>query len=221
VRTQLSYINFKLAKVLGFHLTFLSSFEVSICLSMAKHVRQPTVRSVQPFVRYSPRDEAMKKVRCAKYRDQASCSNSGSGRTQTLGPLLTRTSIGAVPTTELMPSNFGCNALLAGLALVVLRWGWGPLAPKRGGTHRCIGGRAQITNLHWLFQSREEWTQDRRPANCTRLNIVTVHLAPLRERRDDILPLADYFRKSANKKNGKQTKSSWKFQFLEELALYK
>ena len=40
-----------------------------------------------------------------------------------------------------------------------------------------------------------------------RLNIVTVHLAPLRERRDDILPLADYFRKSANKKNGKQTKS--------------
>ncbi len=120
-----------------------------------------------------------------------------------------------------MPSNFGCNALLAGLALVVLRWVWGPLSPKRGGTHRCIGGRAQITNLHWLFQSREEWTQDRRPANCTRLNIVTVHLAPLRERRDDILPLADYFRKSANKKNGKQTKSSWKFQFLEELALYK
>ena len=97
VRTQLSYINFKLAKVLGFHLTFLSSFEVSICLSMAKHVRQPTVRSVQPFVRYSPRDEAMKKLRCAEYRDQVSCSNSGPGRTQTLGPLLTRTSIGAVP----------------------------------------------------------------------------------------------------------------------------
>ena len=40
-----------------------------------------------------------------------------------------------------------------------------------------------------------------------RLNIVTVNLAPLRERRDDILPLADYFRKSANKKNGKTIKS--------------
>ncbi len=40
-----------------------------------------------------------------------------------------------------------------------------------------------------------------------RLNIVTVNLDPLRERRDDILPLADYFRKAANKKNGKQTKS--------------
>ena len=116
---------------------------------------------------------------------------------------------------------FGCNALLAGLALVVLRWVWGAAVTEEGWDSPLYCGRAQITNLHWLFQSREEWTQDRRPANCTRLNIVTVHLAPLRERRDDILPLADYFRKSANKKNGKQTKSSWKFQFLEELALYK
>ena len=40
-----------------------------------------------------------------------------------------------------------------------------------------------------------------------RLKIVTVHLDPLSRRRDDILPLADYFRKSANKKNGKSTKS--------------
>jgi two-component system response regulator HydG len=40
-----------------------------------------------------------------------------------------------------------------------------------------------------------------------RLKIVTVHLDPLSSRRDDILPLADYFRKSANKKNNKQTKS--------------
>lgn len=40
-----------------------------------------------------------------------------------------------------------------------------------------------------------------------RLKIVTVHLDPLAQRRDDILPLADYFRKTANKKNGKQVKS--------------
>lgn len=40
-----------------------------------------------------------------------------------------------------------------------------------------------------------------------RLNIVTVQLDPLRERRDDILPLANYFRKSAAKKNNKQVES--------------
>lgn len=40
-----------------------------------------------------------------------------------------------------------------------------------------------------------------------RLNIVTVHLDPLRERRDDILPLANYFRKTAAKKNNKQVES--------------
>ena len=40
-----------------------------------------------------------------------------------------------------------------------------------------------------------------------RLKIVTVHLDPLSKRRDDILPLADFFRKTANKKNGKSTKS--------------
>jgi two-component system response regulator HydG len=40
-----------------------------------------------------------------------------------------------------------------------------------------------------------------------RLNIVTVNLAPLRERRDDILPLANYFRKSAAKKNNKPSES--------------
>jgi two-component system response regulator HydG len=39
-----------------------------------------------------------------------------------------------------------------------------------------------------------------------RLKIVTVHLDPLSERRDDILPLADYFRKQANKKNGRKKK---------------
>ena len=33
-----------------------------------------------------------------------------------------------------------------------------------------------------------------------RLKIVTVHLDPLSKRREDILPLADYFRKQANKK---------------------
>ncbi len=40
-----------------------------------------------------------------------------------------------------------------------------------------------------------------------RLKIVTVRLDPLSNRRDDILPLADYFRKSANKKNNKKVKS--------------
>ena len=40
-----------------------------------------------------------------------------------------------------------------------------------------------------------------------RLKIVTVHLDPLSQRRDDILPLADHFRKQANKKNHKQTKT--------------
>ena len=40
-----------------------------------------------------------------------------------------------------------------------------------------------------------------------RLKIVTVHLDPLSRRREDILPLADYFRKQANKKNHKQTKT--------------
>ncbi len=40
-----------------------------------------------------------------------------------------------------------------------------------------------------------------------RLNIVTVHLDPLRERRADIIPLADRFRKMANKNNGKHVKN--------------
>ena len=39
-----------------------------------------------------------------------------------------------------------------------------------------------------------------------RLKIVTIHLDPLRDRRDDIIPLADEFRKQANVKNGKQVK---------------
>jgi two-component system response regulator HydG len=39
-----------------------------------------------------------------------------------------------------------------------------------------------------------------------RLKIVSVHLDPLCERREDILPLADYFRKQANKKNGRNIK---------------
>jgi len=39
-----------------------------------------------------------------------------------------------------------------------------------------------------------------------RLKIVTVHLDPLSQRRDDILPLADFFRKQANKKNGRSIK---------------
>ncbi|HMO12936.1 MAG TPA: sigma-54 dependent transcriptional regulator [Pirellulaceae bacterium] len=40
-----------------------------------------------------------------------------------------------------------------------------------------------------------------------RLNVVTIHLDPLRERREDIIPLADHFRKMANKQNGKAVKS--------------
>lgn len=40
-----------------------------------------------------------------------------------------------------------------------------------------------------------------------RLKIVTVHLDTLAQRRDDILVLADYFRKQANKKNNKKVKS--------------
>jgi two-component system response regulator HydG len=39
-----------------------------------------------------------------------------------------------------------------------------------------------------------------------RLKIVTVHLDPLSERREDILPLADHFRKQANKKHGRKVK---------------
>jgi len=39
-----------------------------------------------------------------------------------------------------------------------------------------------------------------------RLKIVTVHLDPLNQRREDIIPLADYFRKQANKNNGKNVK---------------
>ena len=39
-----------------------------------------------------------------------------------------------------------------------------------------------------------------------RLKIVSVHLDPLNQRREDILPLADFFRRQANKKNGRKTK---------------
>ena len=39
-----------------------------------------------------------------------------------------------------------------------------------------------------------------------RLKIVSVHLDPLNERREDILPLADHFRKQANKKHGRKVK---------------
>ena len=39
-----------------------------------------------------------------------------------------------------------------------------------------------------------------------RLKVVTVHLDPLAQRREDILPLADFFRKQANKKNGRSVK---------------
>ncbi len=39
-----------------------------------------------------------------------------------------------------------------------------------------------------------------------RLKIVTVHLDPLSQRRDDILPLADYFRKQANKRHNRKVK---------------
>ncbi len=40
-----------------------------------------------------------------------------------------------------------------------------------------------------------------------RLNVVTLHLDPLRERREDIVPLADHFRKMANKQNSKASKT--------------
>lgn len=40
-----------------------------------------------------------------------------------------------------------------------------------------------------------------------RLNVVTIHLDPLRDRREDIIPLADHFRKLANKQNGKSVSS--------------
>ncbi len=40
-----------------------------------------------------------------------------------------------------------------------------------------------------------------------RLNIVTIHLEPLRKRREDIIPLADHFRKLANKRNEKKAKT--------------
>ena len=39
-----------------------------------------------------------------------------------------------------------------------------------------------------------------------RLKIVTVHLDPLSKRRDDILPLADFFRKQASKRNDRSIK---------------
>lgn len=39
-----------------------------------------------------------------------------------------------------------------------------------------------------------------------RLKVVSVHLSPLSARRDDIIPLADHFRKQANRRNGKQVK---------------
>ena len=39
-----------------------------------------------------------------------------------------------------------------------------------------------------------------------RLKVVTVHLDPLSSRRDDIIPLADHFRKQANRRNHKQVK---------------
>lgn len=40
-----------------------------------------------------------------------------------------------------------------------------------------------------------------------RLKIVTIYLDSLAQRRDDILPLADFFRKQANKNNGKSAKT--------------
>ncbi|MCA9163175.1 MAG: sigma 54-interacting transcriptional regulator, partial [Planctomycetales bacterium] len=39
-----------------------------------------------------------------------------------------------------------------------------------------------------------------------RLKVVSVHLSPLAARREDIIPLADFFRKQANRRNGKQVK---------------
>jgi len=38
------------------------------------------------------------------------------------------------------------------------------------------------------------------------LKIVSVHLDPLSKRREDILPLADYFRKTANKRHSRNVK---------------
>lgn len=52
-----------------------------------------------------------------------------------------------------------------------------------------------------------------------RLKVVTVHLDPLVNRRDDIIPLADHFRKQANRRNQKQVKgfspalTKWLFNF--------
>ena len=52
-----------------------------------------------------------------------------------------------------------------------------------------------------------------------RLKIVSVHLDPLSQRRDDIIPLADYFRKQATAKHSKKVKSfspeltRWMFHF--------
>jgi len=40
-----------------------------------------------------------------------------------------------------------------------------------------------------------------------RIKIVTVQLDPLAQRRDDILPLADHFRRQANKKYGKKSRT--------------
>ena len=51
------------------------------------------------------------------------------------------------------------------------------------------------------------------------LKVVTVHLDPLSSRRDDIIPLADHFRKQANRRNHKQVKgfspalTKWLFNF--------
>lgn len=39
-----------------------------------------------------------------------------------------------------------------------------------------------------------------------RLKVVTVHLDPLSTRRDDVIPLADHFRKQANRRNAKQVR---------------
>ena len=41
-----------------------------------------------------------------------------------------------------------------------------------------------------------------------RLKIVSVHLDPLAERREDIIPLADRFRKMANQKHHKKTREN-------------
>ena len=39
-----------------------------------------------------------------------------------------------------------------------------------------------------------------------RLNMFSVHIDPLAQRRDDVLPLADFFRKQANKTHGRKVK---------------